>query len=296
MSSEKPGASAVQPIPVRPVRETGIGLRSQHYKDILELKPGIGWIEVHPENYFGGGTNRHYLGKAREMYPLSLHAVGLSLGSDQPVDKDHLRQIRELIDIYEPFQVSDHLAWSASGNAHMNDLLPLPYTEETLARFCENVDYVQSYLGRRILVENPTSYVAFATNEMAEYEFLNETVKKTGCGILLDVNNVYVQAYNHGYETTGYIDGIDADAVEEIHLAGPVERDFAGGTLLVDIHGRYVLPDVWDLYEYAIKRLGAVATMIEWDCDLPELSELVGEANKAQDIIDKHAKGIENAA
>jgi len=287
---------SLQPVPEKPVRETGIGLRGQHYKDILDEKPDIGWIEVHTENFFGGGSHRHYLSKARELYPLSFHCIGMSLGSDQPPDENHLRQVKELINIYEPFLVSDHLSWSASGNAHMNDLLPLPYTKDVLTRFCENVDHAQNTFGRKILIENPTSYIAFAANEMKEYEFLNEVAKRTGCGILLDINNIYVQAYNHGTETTCYINSFSRDIVEEIHLAGPTRRDLEGGSLLIDTHNCPVMPEVWALYEYAINHLGNVTTLIEWDSDLPALEKLVAEADKAQAVIDKSKEDFVHAA
>ena len=275
-----------KPFPARPFRAAGIGLRSSHYDDIIEQKPSVGWIEVHPENYFGGGIHRHYLGKAREHYPLSLHAVGLSLGSDQPADENHLRQLKELIDLFEPFQVSDHASWSASGNAHLNDLLPLPYTQETLQRLCENVDRVQTYFGRRILVENPSTYLSFTIDEMPEYEFMNEIARHTGCGILLDVNNIFVQSVNHSFDPYAYIDNIDPRPVQEIHLAGHTERTFDDGKILVDTHNRPVCDDVWALYDHTISRLGAVPTLIEWDGDVPPLAELVAESDKAQSIID----------
>ena len=254
---------------------------------LIEQKPEIGWIEVHPENYFGGGIHRHHLGKARELYPLSLHAVGLSLGSDQPVDENHLRRFKELIDIFEPFQVSDHASWSASGNAHLNDLLPLPYTKETLQRLCENIDRTQSYFGRTILVENPSTYLSFTIDEMPEYEFMNEIAKRTGCGILLDVNNIYVQSVNHGFDPQNYIDNINPAPVGEIHLAGHTERTFEDGTILVDTHNRPVRDEVWALYEYTANKIGGVPTLIEWDGDIPALPELVKQADKAQAIIDK---------
>lgn len=272
------------------MRPAGIGLRGKHYDDILEQKPRIGFIEVHPENYFGGGRHRHCLGKAREMYPLSLHAVGLSLGSDQQVDREHLRKFKELIDIYEPFQVSDHVSWSASGNAHLHDLLPLPYTAETLDRLCDNIDRTQEFFGREILIENPSSYISYAIDEMTEYSFMNEAARRTGCFILLDVNNIFVQSFNHGIDARKYIDSIDAEKVREIHLAGHTEREFDDGKLLVDTHNRPVRNEVWDLYEYTVMRLGSVPTLIEWDGDIPDLSVLIGESDKAQKIIDKTGK------
>lgn len=278
------------PLPDSPFRAAGIGLRAKHYEAILEEKPKIGWIEVHPENYFGGGTHRHYLGKAREHYPLSLHAVGLSLGSDQPVDENHMRQFKELIDIFEPFQVSDHVSWSASGNAHLNDLLPLPYTQETLQRLCDNIDRVQNYFGRTILVENPSTYLSFTIDEMSEYEFMNRIAAQTGCHVLLDVNNIYVQSINHDFDAYHYLDNIKLDPVKEIHLAGHTKREFDDGTILVDTHNRPVCDEVWSLYEHAIKKFGDVPTLIEWDGDIPALSELVNQSDKAQTVIDKHCK------
>lgn len=279
-----------RPFPARPTQAAGIGLRGKHYDAILEDKPKVGWIEVHPENYFGGGLHRHYLGKARELYPLSLHAVGLSLGSDQPLDQDHMKNFKELIDIFEPFQVSDHVSWSASGNAHLNDLLPLPYTKDTLQRLCDNIDTVQNYFGRKILVENPSSYLSFTIDEMPEYEFMNKIAQKTGCDMLLDVNNIYVQSVNHGFDAQNYLDNIDIEPVKEIHLAGHTEREFDDGSILVDTHNRPVRDEVWDLYKHTINRFGAVPTLIEWDGDIPQLSELVDEADKAQAIIDNYNK------
>jgi len=277
-------------IPAAPTRPAGIGLRGRHYDDILGQKPRIGFIEVHPENYFGGGRHRHYLGKAREIYPLSLHAVGLSLGSDQPVDREHLKKIRELIDIYEPFQVSDHVSWSASGNAHLHDLLPLPYTAETMDRLCDNINRTQEFFKREILIENPSSYIAYACDEMTEWEFMNEAARRTGCFILLDINNIFVQSFNHGIDSRKYIDSINAEKMREIHLAGHTEREFDDGKLLVDTHNRPVREEVWGLYEYAATRLGPVPTLIEWDGDIPDLQVLVGESDKAQKIIDKAGK------
>jgi uncharacterized protein (UPF0276 family) len=273
------------PLPDTPLKESGIGLRGCHYEDILELRPDIGWIEVHPENYFGGGLPRHFLGKARELYPLSFHAVGLSLGSDQPVERDHLKQFKELIDIFEPFQISDHVSWSASGNAHLNDLLPLPYTSETLNRLCENIEQVQNYFGREILVENPSTYVSFNINEMSEYEFMNEIAKRTGCFMLLDVNNIYVQSKNHNFDAYNYINHIEKAFVKEIHLAGHTEREFEDGSILVDTHNRPVCDEVWKLFSHTIKTIGTTNTLIEWDGDIPELSVLVEESDKAQNII-----------
>lgn len=271
-------------IPSEPV---GIGLRHPYYEEVLETDLNLGWIEVHPENYFGGGAHRHFLKEARKKFQLSLHAVGLSLGSDQAVSKEHLENFKELIELYDPFNISDHASWSASGNAHLNDLLPLPYTQETLDRLARNVEQTQEYFGRRILVENPSTYIAYKENEMNEYEFMNRLSEKTGCGLLLDLNNIFVQAFNHDYDPFEYIDNVKVDAVGEMHLAGHTEHETEGGTILVDSHNMPVKKDVWDLYEHAVRKVGVVPTLIEWDQDFPELSYLVGEADKARAIIQR---------
>ncbi len=267
------------------VSPVGIGLRSAHYQEVLDTDLKIGWIEVHPENYFGGGAHRHFLSEARKKYPLSLHAVGLSLGSDRPVSEDHLYKFKELIDFYQPFSVSDHASWSASGNAHLNDLLPLPYTQESLDKLARNIARTQEVFGRKILVENPSTYLAFKGNEMHEDVFMNRLAEMTGCGILLDLNNIYVQAHNHGYDAWSYIDTIDPRHVGEMHLAGHIEQEAGGGQILVDTHSRPVKGDVWDLYRHAVSQIGAVPTLIEWDADIPALSVLVAEADKAREIL-----------
>lgn len=277
---------AIPPVQT-PLEPVGIGLRHPYYQDVLETDLELGWLEVHPENYFGGGAHRHFLSEARKSYQLSLHAIGLSLGSDQPVAEEHLRQFKELIEIYHPFNVSDHASWSASGNAHLNDLLPLPYTQESLDQLSRNIERTQEYFGRKILVENPSTYVAFADNEMHEDVFMNKLAEQTGCGILLDLNNIYVQAHNHGYDAFSYIDTIDERHVGEMHLAGHVEQAIPDSDeiILVDTHSRPVKKDVWDLYEHAVKTIGVRPTLIEWDQDFPTLEALVGEADKARAII-----------
>lgn len=273
----------------------GIGLRSQHYKDLLDFKPDIQWIEVHPENYFCGGLHRHYLDKACENYALSLHGVGLSLGSDQAVSKEHLQNFKNLIDRYQPFRVSDHVSWSASGNAHLNDLLPLPYTQETLLRICSNIEQTQDFFNRQIWVENPSSYISYCIDEMSESEFMNALADKTGCGILLDINNIYVQAHNHSFDAWQYISDIKAEHVGEMHLAGHIERPFGddGEILYIDTHSRPVKGDVWDLYMHAIQHVGPTPTLIEWDSDIPALEILVKEAKKAEKIM-KQEKSVQN--
>lgn len=284
-------------LPAPPSRETGIGLRGPHVQDILNGAPAAGWLEVHPENYFGGGRNRAMLRQVRAHYPLSLHGVGLSLGADRPVDEDHLARLCALTTEIEPFVISDHASWSASGNAHFNDLLPLPYTRESLERLCANIGRVQDALGRRILVENPSSYVSFTHNDMDEAQFMNEAARRSGCGLLLDINNIHVQSHNHDFDVRAYITAIDAHAVGEIHLAGHTARTFPGGTLLIDTHSRPVADDVWALYDLALTHCGIIPTLIEWDADLPPLSTLLAEADKAQALIDaRKTGGIAHAA
>ena len=263
----------------------GIGLRGPHYRDILEQKPDLGWLEVHPENYFGGGIHRHFLSQIRADYEISFHAVGMSLGSAHGLDPDHLHKIKELIDIFEPFQLSDHASWSATGNAHLNDLLPLPYTQETLDTLQQNISIAQDYFARPILVENPSTYVSFHADEMPEYELLNRLAETTGCGLLLDCNNIFVQAHNHGFDPYHYISQIKPQYVGEIHLAGYSERVIGTETLLIDTHSKRIKPEVWELYGHALRHIGTVPTLIEWDLDLPPLSVLMEEAKTASEIM-----------
>lgn len=293
----KPYDYGMFPAAHTPEEPVGIGLRHPYYKEVLETDLALGWIEVHPENYFGGGAHRHFLARAREKFQLSLHAVGLSLGSTEPVAETHLRSFKELIDIFKPFSISDHASWSASGNAHLNDLLPLPYTRESLDALCRNIDRTQSYFGRKILVENPSTYVAFTDNDMTEYDFMNRTAAMTGCGLLLDINNIYVQAVNHGYDPADYIENVDASKVGEMHLAGHVEKLDGNHKILIDTHSRPVCGDVWDLYAHAVRRFGRVPTLIEWDGDFPTLDVLVAEADKARSVLRRIAgDGLLNAA
>lgn len=273
-----PGTLSADPV--------GIGLRHAYYEGVVETNPNVGWLEVHPENYFGGGAARYHLEKARELYEVSFHAVGLSLGSADGIDDSHLQSIKELIDIYQPFQFSDHASWSASGNAHLNDLLPVPYTHESLQKICDNADHAQNFLGMQILVENPSTYIAFADNDMEEYDFMNEISARTGCKILLDLNNIYVQAHNHKKDAYAYISAIKPGSVGEMHLAGFSEFDAgAGETILIDTHSKPVYDPVWDLYAAAIDHHGKTPTLIEWDEDLPPLQTLVDEADKARSLM-----------
>lgn len=264
----------------------GLGLRSRHYEDILNAPPAnIGWLEVHPENYFGGGLNKYYLDHIAALYPISLHGVGLSLGSDQPVDQNHIKQFKQLIDRYNPIMVSDHIAWSASGNAHLNDLLPLPYTHETLRRLRDNINQVQDSFGRRILVENPSTYIAFKDNDMSEQDFMNEICAATGCAMLLDINNIFVQSHNHNLDPVRYIMDIDPSHVQEMHLAGHIEKPVGEHSLLIDTHNQEVCEEVWKLYKRAVTKFGKTPTLIEWDQDVPELSILLNEADRAGKIL-----------
>lgn len=271
------------PIPAR----AGVGLKPAHYRDILDDKPDIGWFEIHAENYMGeGGPPHAYLTAIRERYPLSLHGVGLSIGGAGPLDSAHLARLRGLLDRYQPALFSEHLAWSSHDTVYLNDLLPLPYTEETLYRVCSHIDEVQDTLQRQMLLENPSTYVAFAETSMSEVDFLKEVATRTGCGLLLDVNNVFVQAANHGLDAVDYLDAFPAEHVGEIHLGGHAEdRDDNGAQLLIDDHGREVADPVWGLYAHALARTGPTPTLIEWDNDVPDWPQLFAEAKRAEAVI-----------
>lgn len=265
----------------------GIGLKPQHYAEILANKPFTGWFEVHPENYMGdGGAPHHFLTRIRCDYALSLHGVGLSIGAARPLDRTHLGRLKLLADRYQPGLFSEHLAWSTHDTSFLNDLLPLPYTCETLDLVCDHVDEVQNVLGRRILIENPSTYLTFDADAMSETEFLAALAMRTGCGLLLDVNNVFVSAHNNGFDPGGYIATFPLHRVEEIHLAGHAEAsDGDGGTLLIDAHDRNVRDEVWDLYALVISKRGAVPTLIEWDNDVPPLKTLIAEAQLANRVL-----------
>jgi hypothetical protein len=265
----------------------GVGLKPEHFQEILETGPDIGWFEIHAENYMGeGGPPHHHLAAIRERYPVSLHGVGLSIGGSAPLDRDHLGRLKALIARYEPALFSEHLAWSSHDSIYLNDLLPLPYTEETLGRVSDHVDEVQETLQRRMLLENPSTYVDFADAAMSEIEFLREIVHRTGCGLLLDVNNVFVQSVNHGFDAQGFIDAFPVEHVGEIHLGGhATDSDDDGSALLIDDHGREVTGAVWALYAHALSRTGPKPTLIEWDNDVPAWEVLFAEAKRAEDII-----------
>jgi len=261
----------------------GVGLRAPHYRQVLSDMPALGWFEVHSENYFGdGGQPLHYLERVRAAYPLSLHGVGLYLGSTERPDRTHLQRLGALVRRFEPGLVSEHLSWGRIAGRYLNDLLPLPYTEEALGIVCEHVDEVQGYLQRQLLVENVTSYLQFTHSTIPEPEFIAALVARTGCGILLDVNNIYVNAVNHGTDAPGYIDAIPCGAVKEIHLAG---HDHVDG-MLIDTHGQRVAEPVWTLYRRALARFGAIPALIEWDTDIPPFAVLLEEADKADRMLE----------
>ena len=265
----------------------GVGLKAEHYRLILEAKPDVGFFEVHAENYMGGGGPPHrYLAKIRERYPLSLHGVGLSIGTDRPLDRDHLERLKQVIALYEPSLFSEHLAWSTHDAGFFNDLLPVPYTLEMLARVADHIDEVQETLGRQMLLENPSTYLSFAESTYSEVEFITEVVKRTGCGLLLDINNVHVSSTNQEWDPVRYINEYPLARVQEIHLAGYTrEADDKGRPLLIDTHDRPVDERVWALFEHAIARLGAMPTLIEWDARVPAWPALKAEAYRAESII-----------
>lgn len=265
----------------------GIGLRAPHHRKVADTLPPIGWFEVHSENYFGGGgAPLFYLEKIRVDYPISLHGVGLSLGSTDPLDRVHLVKLKALVDRIEPALVSEHLSWSSSGGLYLNDLLPLPYTEEALDHVVHRILRVQDFLGRRILVENPSTYLEYTHSTIAEVEFLAEAAQRSGCGILLDVNNFYVSCRNHGWDATHYLQGLPPARVEEIHLAGHSLKRFEDGEILIDTHDRPVCKDVWQLYRQTLRQIGPRPTLIEWDAHLPPLRVLLDEAELAQSYLE----------
>jgi len=275
-----------EPIPAR----TGIGLRADHYAAILQQQPRIGFVEVHSENYFGdGGKPVRYLEQVREIYPVSLHGVGLSLGSIDPLDLAHLGKLAALADRFAPALVSEHLSWGSIGGVHSNDLLPLPYTEESLRHLVERIGAVQDFLQRQILIENVSSYLEYSHSTIPEWEFLDTLATTSGCGILLDINNVYVNARNHGFDPLRYLDSITPGHVREMHLAGHTENDIGDATILIDTHNRPVAEPVWQLYANAIQRFPDIPALIEWDTELPPLATLLDEATRADRTRDQHA-------
>lgn len=268
--------------------KAGIGLRFQHHQALIDYRPDVAWLEVHTENYMGGGAPLRYLDAIRRDFPISLHGVGLSLGSAEGLDQAHLDRIRQVAERVEPGLISEHIAWSVVGGNYLADLLPLPMTEEALAILCRHIDQTQTYLKRLILVENPSTYLTFAHSIIPEWEFMTAVAARTGCGILCDVNNIFVSACNHGWDVSTYLDALPSGSIGEIHLAGHTVRLLADGTTVrIDDHGSGVIDDVWTLYQEALMRFGAVPTLIEWDNNVPALEVLLQEADHAATIMAK---------
>jgi uncharacterized protein (UPF0276 family) len=282
--SERPDivAAPARPIPAK----SGIGLRAPHHEAIVRERPLVGWVEAHSENYFAaGGWQLEKLARVRDLYPLSLHGVGLSLGSVDPLDADHLRKLKRLISWSQPALVSEHLSWGSFEGTHVNDLLPLPYTDEALRHMIRRVGQLQDFLGRQVLIENISSYLQFTHSQLQEWEFLANLAGEAGCGLLVDVNNIYVSACNHGFDPLRYLAALPRAAVQEIHLAGHSINRHAGREIRIDTHSTPVCDAVWDLYRRALRQFGPLPTLIEWDTDIPELPVLVAEAHKADPIL-----------
>ncbi|WP_172293542.1 DUF692 family multinuclear iron-containing protein [Pseudoruegeria sp. HB172150] len=267
----------------------GVGYKPQHFSDILRAANPVDWLEIHAENYMGdGGRPIAQLRHLAERFPISVHGVGLSIGGEGRLDADHLARLKHLVTWLQPASFSEHLAWSTHDSHFLNDLLPLPYTEETLTRVCRHIDELQEAIGRRVLLENPSTYLAFAESEMAEVEFLAEIARRTGCGLLLDVNNVFVSATNQQTDPVAYIEAFPHAQVGEIHLGGHDEdADETGAPLLIDSHGREVIDPVWALYAHTIEVGGAKPTLIEWDTDVPDWPVLAAEAHRAAQILEQ---------
>ncbi|MBD1548426.1 DUF692 domain-containing protein [Roseibium aggregatum] len=294
MTSSPHSPTAVPRIAPDVPARAGAGLKAEHVAEILDTRPAIGFFEVHAENYMGGGGAPHrQLQAIRRDYPLSLHGVGLSIGGDGPLDRDHLQRLQALNTRYEPGLFSEHLAWSTHDTTYYNDLLPVPYTQVTLQRVCDHIDEVQEVMGRRMLLENPSTYVAFDRSTMGELDFLREITRRTGCGLLLDVNNVHVSCVNHQSSAEAYIEAFPMEAVGELHLGGHApDTDDDGRPLLIDAHDRAVDATVWKLYERVLKRTGPLPTLIEWDNDVPAWPVLQSQAQAADRILER-VTGVE---
>lgn len=269
--------------PSHPIQGAGLGLRSSHYQEIFETKPDVPWFELLTDNYMAdGGLPILRAEQIREHYPVTLHGVGMSLGSTDPLNMDYLSRLKQLIHRLEPSYVSDHIAWVSVDGKYTHDLLPLPYTQEALEVISNNINQAQEFLGRRLLVENPSSYLTFINDEMSEWEFIQNVVKNTDCELLLDINNIYVSSQNHNFDPYHYLSQIPAHKVKEIHLAGYEKKEH----YLFDTHGYQVQPPVWDLYRAALERFGSVPTLIEWDTDVPDFHTLRAEAAKADALME----------
>lgn len=288
---------SMAPAGLRPVpAAAGIGLKPTHYRELLDNQPDLAFLEIHTENYMGaGGPPHHYLEALADIYPLSFHGVGASLGGADPLDPLHLARWRELVDRYEPALISEHVAWTGHAGLALHDLLPVPYTAEALNLLCEHIDAMQIALDRQILIENPSRYLDFVQSEMTETEFLVEAARRTGCRLLLDINNVYVSACNQDEDARAYLAEIPGELVAEIHLAGHAVRNTdSGHELRIDDHGSRVCTDVWRLYAETIERIGARPTLIEWDTNVPALDELLDEACRADAVATDALAAFEN--
>jgi len=276
-----------QTTPHRTSLATGVGLRLPHLAEVVATRPPVAWFEIHPENFLANPHAAELLTEIARHYPMSVHTVGVSVGSAGGIDRAHLQRVRRLIDAIDPMLVSGHLAWSTHAGEYLNDLLPLPYDAETLALIARHVDEVQQSLGRAYLVENPSCYIGFGASTMTETEFLTALTERTGCKLLCDVSNIYLSAHNMGYDAKAYLEGLPADAIGELHLGGFTVEDEPGepdGTLLVDTHADRVAAAAWDLYADALRRFGDKPTLIEWDNEIPEFATLLDEAATANAI------------
>ena len=276
----------------------GIGYKPQHYSDIIADARPVQWLEIHAENYMGdGGRPLAQLRHLADRFPISVHGVGLSIGGEGPLDRDHLARLKQLCDWLQPASFSEHLAWSSHDSAFLNDLLPLPYTDATIARLADHIDQVQDTLGRRMLLENPSSYLAFAESTWAEPDVLRELTRRTGCGLLLDVNNVFVSATNLGFDPRAYVDAFPLDAVGEIHLGGhDTDEDDHGAPLLLDSHGAAIANPVWTLLDHVLARSGPRPVLVEWDNDVPDWPVLAAEAQRAAEALAKLRQALRAAS
>jgi uncharacterized protein len=266
----------------------GVGLRLPHIAEVAATRPPAAWLEIHPENFLANPHARELLIEISQHYPISVHTVGVSVGSTGGIDQAHLKRVRALVDMVDPILVSGHLAWSTHEGEYLNDLLPLPYDEETLRLVAEHIDQVQQGLGRPYLMENPSSYLGFDTSTMSELDFLCELVRRAGCQLLCDVSNVYLSAHNMDYDPYWYIDGLPVEAIGEMHLGGfTAEEDEAepGANILIDTHAARIAEPVWDLYAHAFRRFGPRPTLIEWDNDIPSFATLLAEAERADEVV-----------
>lgn len=283
MTGEHSLSSSTTPVPEH-FLGFGLGLRTDHFQDVLNEKPNIDWFEVVSENFMvDGGKPKHYLHSIRELYPMVMHGVSLSIGSTDPLNFDYLRKLKVLTNELQPEWISDHLCWTGANEKNSHDLLPLPYNDEALIHVCQRIEQVQDFLGRPILLENVSSYITYENSEMTEWQFFNEVARRSGCEILLDINNIYVSARNHAFNPQDYLNGISKDKVKQFHLAG--HSDY--GDYVIDTHDHPVADPVWQLYQQALKRFGWISTMIERDDNIPPLAELLAEVETARTIATK---------